>query len=174
MVVVVPIRRAAYAAKSPFRGQAWPGLTEAYKKLKKAEGRGTKANLEFSGDMLDALEFKRTSSGIKLQITGSTAPQADGHNNFSGKSSIPTRKFLPEKGDQFAGSVRSDIDKIIAEHTVTTARIDRQRLRGITTKRELNAELREQFPDLSVRDAKSAILIDDDLRDIFSALLVLF
>jgi len=161
-------------AKSPIRGGSWPVLSTEYKKIKKADGRGTKANLEFSGDMLDGLEFKRTKQGIKLQITGNDAPKADGHNNFSGKSKIPTRRFLPQEGDKFVGNVDSDVRSIIADQIAKSVKVRKSDLRGIETKRQLNTLLRDEFPGVSVKDAKAAILFDEDLRDIFSLLIGLF
>lgn len=161
-------------AKSPFRGESWPGLSEEYKKIKKADGRGTKANLELSGDMLDALEFKRTKDGIKLQVTGTEAPKADGHNNFSGKSNLPTRKFLPQEGDKFVGSIDGNIRSIISDQVTKSMKIKKSDLRGITTKRQLNKFLREEFPTVSVADVKDSILIDDDLRDLFLSVIGLF
>ena len=65
-LIIDTILQRVGAAKSPLQGGSWPVLSDEYKALKKRDGRGTKANLEFSGDMLDALEFKRTNKGIGL------------------------------------------------------------------------------------------------------------
>lgn len=161
-------------AKSPIQGESWPGLDPEYKKLKKREGRGTKANLEFSGDMLDALTFKRTDKGIKLAIGGAQAPKADGHNNFSGRSKLPRRKFLPEEGDKFVSNLNRELNQIVSEAVVSARKLKSRDLRNITTKSALNAFLKDEFEGLTVREAKSAILVDEDLRDLFDDILDLF
>lgn len=162
------------AAKSPFEGQSWPGLSKEYKKIKKKEGRGTKANLEFSGDMLDEFEFTRTSKGVKLQIKGKNAPKADGHNNFSGDSSLPTRRFLPKEGDKFIGNVNRDVNSIIAEETSKSKKIKKSDIAEITSKSALNEFLRDEFPDVELQAIKAAILLDEDLREQFEDLLEFF
>ena len=51
--------------KSPISGQGkFKGLSKEYKKIKLADGRGSEANLELTGAMLDALEYKTTKSGM--------------------------------------------------------------------------------------------------------------
>lgn len=165
-------------SKSPFKGGAWPALTELYKKFKQKEGRGGKANLEFTGDMLDALKFKRTPAGVRLEIKGKEAPKADGHNNFSGQSKIKnTRQFLPKEGDKFSGSVKRDVDSVIADQVAkssSVSKITKSDVSGISTKRELNSFIRDQFAGVELAQAKDAILFDDDLRTIFGGVLGLF
>jgi len=161
-------------AESPIRGADWPALSKEYKKFKKAQGRGSKANMEFHGDMLDALEYVRTDSGVKIQIKGGEAAKADGHNQFGGESGLPKRQFLPEEGDKFKGSLTSDIKSIVAEEAVSRFKVDRIELGRITTKAQLNTFLRGKFPQTPVADVKNAILLNDDLRRIFAFVLGLF
>lgn len=84
---------------SPVSGGAWKKtLSPEYKKIKEKISSAGFANLELTGDMLDALECVVTKDGeLSLQIVGSEAPKADGHNNFSGKSELPAREFIPNE-----------------------------------------------------------------------------
>lgn len=94
--------------KSPVAGGSWKkSLSEEYKKIKeKISGTGF-ANMELTGEMLDALEAKVTSDGkiVVGWFGGKEADKADGHNNFSGKSNLPLRQSIPNNGETF----RSDI-----------------------------------------------------------------
>lgn len=162
-------------ARSPVAGYgAFPELSSDYKKEKKEDGRGTKASLESSGDMMDALKFSTTDEGVKIGIEGSQAGKADGHNNFSGKSRLPLRRFLPDVGESFVSDIESGVAAIVRDAIASGVKIDREELRQVQTKSELNSFLNKMFPDLSVREAKSSILIDDRLRTIFFSVLELF
>ena len=101
---------------SPVRGGAWKAsLSPAYAKLKKEISGNTTANMELTGDMLDALECVVTSRGtLELRIAGSEAPKADGHNNFSGKSELPAREFIPNesKGQTFKQPILNGMKQI--------------------------------------------------------------
>jgi len=161
-------------ATSPIQGESWPALTKEYKSFKQKQGAGSKANMELTGDMLDSLGFSRTKDGVKIGITGFQAPKADGHNNFSGKSELPRRRFLPVKGDKFKGSVEKDIKGIIADAVAKNARIKKRELNKIGSKRELNSFIKESFKGVTIAEAKDAILLDDDLREQFTDILDLF
>jgi len=173
-VIIDGILLAVGKARSPLIDQDWPPLSSEYREEKSEDGRGTKANLELSGDMLDALNFTLTDNGIKLGIVGPEAPKADGHNNFSGKSTLPRRKFLPEEGDSFIPQIENDVRSIISEATVASQLVSKSRINQVTTKDQLNFLLRELYPAISVREAKQAILLDDKLRSLFFPILWLF
>ncbi len=173
-IVIDHILSTVSKAKSPIKGAAWEALSADYKKLKKSAGRGTKANMEFSGDMLDELKNKNTKEGFRIQIKGREAPKADGHNNFSGKSILKTRKFLPGEGDEFNGKVDRDIDSIIADEVAKSKKLNKRNFPPINSRRELNEFIREEFPGVSVQQAKDAILLNDELREEFSDLLDFF
>jgi len=154
--------------KSPIEGQGkFEKLSPKYKKLKQKDGRGGSPNLEFSGSMLDALETKRTSDGVKIQIKGSDAGKADGHNNFSGKSKLPSRQFLPKEGENFKRSARKEVDRIVNEAIVAATKVKKSGLRDIQSRRALTAYLNETFPALSTREAETAILVNPELRELF-------
>lgn len=162
------------AAKSPVKGEIFPALSKDYKEIKSDQGRGTAANLELSGDMLDALLFRRTDKGVKIAILGNEAPKADGHNNFSGQSKIKQRRFLPGDGQSFKSSIESEANSIIREQVAASANVKRSDLRGISTRPGLNDFLRSAFPALTVKQAKNAILINEGLLAIFDPVLSLF
>ena len=160
--------------RSPFGAGAFPPLSKKYKSFKLDEGSEPKPNLELSGEMLDSLSFSHIDIGIKIFVSGEEALRADGHNNFSGDSRIPTRQFLPKKDDSFGSMIEREVSNIISENAIDSSSISRADIAKITTKTQLNDFLREAFPLVSVRQAKSAILVDDNLRTLFAAALVLF
>lgn len=107
------------AGKSPVAGGSWKrSLSPEYKK-KKLETSGVGfANMELDGDMLDALNVVKTRGGkLSLEVGGSQAGKADGHNNHSGKSKLPAREFIPKKGETFNKSILAGIRAIAMEYT---------------------------------------------------------
>lgn len=102
--------------KSPVKGYSWPKLSKDYKKFKESSGHPGVADLQFSGDLLDALQVKKTRGNkIKVVIEGAQAPKADGHNNHSGESQLPLRRFIPsaDDGDEFKSDIIDGIAQII-------------------------------------------------------------
>jgi len=83
------------STKSPIDNRKFQSLSKDYKKFKKSQGRSGVPNLEFTGSMLDALQTVIKGNKITLQIKGKESGKADGHNNHSGKSTLPTRRFIP-------------------------------------------------------------------------------
>lgn len=113
--VVNEILRFVGSGKSPVAGEkaSFPKLDKNYAEDKK--GGNTTANLDLQGDMLDALTFKNVAGGIEIGIFGDEAPKADGHNNHSGESSLPRRRFIPDEDQKFRGRIESGVKKIIKE-----------------------------------------------------------
>lgn len=105
-------------AKSPVKGGPWKrGLSPAYKKIKSQESSSTVANLELTGDMLDALEVvRKRGTTLSLQIEGEEAPKADGHNNHSGDSPLPERRFIPKGGETLRSDIWRDVKRILQEY----------------------------------------------------------
>lgn len=90
-------------------------LSEDYL-IKKEELGGTpEANLELSGDLKNSLRVKKKGDELILTVLSDQQPKADGHNNFSGKSSLPERKFIPnaKKGETFSRDIRDTIKSFI-------------------------------------------------------------
>lgn len=112
--VVNEILRFVGSGKSPVKGEksTFPRLTKEYAQDKK--GGNTTANLDLMGDMLDSLTFKNTRNGIEVGIfQGSEVPKADGHNNFSGESKLPRRRFIPSEDQGFRQRIERGIKDIV-------------------------------------------------------------
>jgi hypothetical protein len=104
-------------SRSPVNGRSFKSLSPDYRKEKEAKGGSGKADLELSGSMLDALTVKKTSNG-KLQILVDDPSQqgkVDGHNNFTGQSKLPERKFIPDESEDFRPAIRKKIKTLIDE-----------------------------------------------------------
>ena len=102
---------------SPVTGRPFKKLSPEYKKKKLSELGVGDADLVFSGDMLDSLIVKST-SGTKLKLTVGSGQQdkADGHNNHSGSSQLPERKFIPISGEEtFSDEIMSGIEEIVRD-----------------------------------------------------------
>jgi hypothetical protein len=105
-------------ATSPVQGAGWQKtLNKRYAKEKSKYSNKLIANMELHGDMLDALEFKETANGIEVGIWDkSEVPKADGHNNFSGDSKLPERRFIPYKGQKFKSDILQEVASIITSY----------------------------------------------------------
>lgn len=155
--LVEQILSSASASKSPVEGEDWPPLSDAYKRQKKAEGLGGKANLEAEGDLLDALGFDETKDGIEIGWTGKQAGKADGHNNLSGDSSIPTRRVLPDVGQEFIPRIQKEAERIISDAIGDEVSLEDSDFQAVTNRDELYSTLKDYFPDLSRAEIRVAI-----------------
>lgn len=152
------------SAKSPVIGEDWPQLSKDYKIKKKQEGLPAKANLEESGAMLNALDYKNTRNGIEIGIFGKEAWKADGHLKFSGeKNNIPQRRFIPAEGQSFKKEIESEIENMIADARVESEDFSKSDLKQIETKSELYTYLEDKFPDMSDSEIRFAVLRNPDL-----------
>lgn len=106
------------SGKSPISGGKWKrGLSREYAKRKAEMSSALFANMELTGDMLDALECVQTRSGkLELRIKGKEAAKADGHNNHSGRSKLPPREFIPKEGQAFKRDIIQGIKDIVREN----------------------------------------------------------
>ena len=116
-IIVDSIRESTSRTISPVTGRGkFKGLSKSYKKFKSESGKGTGANLLFSGDMLSSLESQDVSSNvIEIGIfpDSGEADKADGHNNLSGISSLPTRRFIPGKGETFKIKIMKEVESTL-------------------------------------------------------------
>lgn len=103
--------------KSPVTGRQFKGLSKKYKKRKDEEGATPIANLELEGDMLDSLTVVRREGSLRLSVGAGQQAKADGHNNFTGKSKLPERKFIPDakKGEKLRPGIRDEIKRLVKE-----------------------------------------------------------
>ena len=107
--------------KSPVSGGKFKAsLSKNYKKIKMKESGGSKANLELTGDMLDALDARFSgntlSVGIHKDAGSENMLKAENHNKRTvraRKTSVPERKFIPNKDENFKRNIMRDIKDII-------------------------------------------------------------
>lgn len=100
---------------SPVSGRGkFKALSPKYKKIKDDIGPPI-PNLELDGDMLDSLKAPIKGSTITLKVGFKENDKADGHCNFSGKSKIPTRRFIPKakQGETFKKDIISGMRRLI-------------------------------------------------------------
>jgi len=111
--IVGEILRSVQRGQSPVEGRG------SFKKLDpeyadEFKGGNRSPNLDQQGDMLDALEFEVTTGGVKVGIfEESQVPKADGHNNFSGLSELPVRRFIPDATEDFRRDIKSGVNQIL-------------------------------------------------------------
>ena len=169
--LVEAILSSAHKATSPIDGEgAFAPLSPVYKAKKLADGLPGKANLEYSGDLLDSLTFNETRNGIEIGWFGSEAGKADGHNNLSGDSLIPTRRLIPDMGQSFDSSITEGIDKIISDAIADSFDFKRSDFVDVTTKQELYDALDEYFPGLSRTEIRGVVARSPDLADLLDSL----
>lgn len=104
----------AYKAQSRNRGGKKTGYP--YNVQTKFPGKKVRpVNLELSGDMLDALDYKNVRDGIELSIyKKAEAEKAKTHQQ--GTDLVPQRRFIPStKGEQFITSITVSIKKMFVE-----------------------------------------------------------
>jgi hypothetical protein len=96
---------------SPVSGGPWKKtLSPEYKKIKEKISGQAIANLELTGDMLDALEAKVVDGKIQVGIwDGSQVPKAYNHNVGD---TLPQRQFIPEDGQKFKSPIMEGMKEI--------------------------------------------------------------
>ncbi len=152
--------------KSPINGEGkFKPLSKDYKEFKQSEVGNKLANLELNGDLMSSVDYEIAGSKIKVGVFGSEAPKADGHNNLSGKSSLPQRRFLPDKSQEYVSSVQKEIDRIIAD-AKSESTITKYDLQGIEKKSELYDTLGELLGLSSRAEIKLAVFRSDNLLDL--------
>lgn len=163
--IVESILSSVASQKSPVKGESWPSLERGpYRDKKKSEAGNTEANMELTGDMLDALTFRNTKEGVEVGFFNKQAWKADGHNKFSGKQNhTPKRRFLPGEGQQFVNEITNEINKIIIDAQVGETKFSAEDLKQIETKDDLYDYLSDQL-DMDSRTAiRLAVLRNESL-----------
>lgn len=120
--VLTEVLSACAEGRSPVSGGQWKrSLSKEYREKKLQTSGVGYANMELTGDMLDALEVaQRRGNKLSLQIDGAEGDKADGHNNFTGRSELPTRQFIPTRGQQFKRDIIEGIRRIAEEYSDET------------------------------------------------------
>ena len=157
--------------KSPVLGEDWSPLKLGkYRKFKRKEVGNARANMELTGGMLDALEWKPTPEGIKVGIfDNEEAPKADGHNRMSGrKATMPKRRFLAKEGQKFG--FQNDMKSIVSEAFVSAERFKKSDFVAVASRTGLFRVLKKKFPALSERQVESAALRTPRLANILEEL----
>lgn len=97
---------------SPVSGQSFKKLSKKY--AEKMKGGDRTPNLELDGDLRAAIGHESSEDGIIIGVMDkSQRPKADGHNNFSGKSNLPLRRFIPSEEEKFKKNILNGVDQII-------------------------------------------------------------
>lgn len=158
--------------KSPLSGLSWPKLNPSYKKFKESQNLPGKANLEFTGQMLDDFDVVAKGSGtIELNVTGKkSVSKADGHNNFSGESDLPLRRFLPKEENKFKKNIEQQINDIVAKAVSENLKLSRRKFSNVKSKAAFFGVLKELFPGFSNTQISDAIISNEDLLDEFTSL----
>ena len=146
-------------SKSPIDGSAFVALSKDYAEKKQEETGSSAPNLDLTGDMLSNLDYKITGDTIELGVYGDEAGKADGHNNFSGESKLPTRQFLPKAGESFDDSIVDIINEAIDMYKAENLDIlDESVLKEINNSEELYNYLENEFDMTSKKKIKELIL----------------
>ncbi len=146
-------------SKSPVSGAAYKKtLSKDYGKKKEAETGSKAANLDLTGDMINSIDFEIDGDTLLLGVFGDDAPKADGHNNLSGKSDLPERRFLPKKGESYKREISSLIEEVIANKRAETVNLKDSKLSKIESKSELYEYLQKELGIDSKLKIKNAIL----------------
>ena len=91
-MIVEDIKSFLAEGRSPITGRAFPKLSENYADKKK--NGDTTPNLYLEGDLYESLSYERDGDNLIIGVESDQEKKADGHNNFSGNSSLPPRRFL--------------------------------------------------------------------------------
>jgi phage gpG-like protein len=149
-------------------------LSPEYKKRKIDEVGSGEPNLDLTGEMLNSLTYKVQGEKIELGVFGEDAPKADGHNNFSGKSSLPQRRFLPGEGQEFKSDIKRLVKETVESYKADNVRVTKEDLKDIESKKDLYDYLKDQIGDLPrkrlaelvLQSELAAELDDADLLDL--------
>lgn len=109
--------------------------------------------------MLDQLSYQITDEGIKIGVFGDAAPRADGHNNLSGRSELPLRRFLPAEGELFRDGIMREVERILADAAPEEISEDdfEQSFAGVSTSSELYDRLGALFNLTSRSEIRRAV-----------------
>lgn len=145
-------------SKSPLDGSRYKALSPEYKKQKKADGAPGVPNLDLTGDMLGSLEYRETPTGIEIGVFGKEAPKADGHNNFSGDSTLPERRFLPGEGESFRPGITKEVEAIIADAVSQNVEPTIDMFQDVSAPSDLYDILIDAFNVDTMTEARNAVL----------------
>lgn len=106
--------------KSSVKGGRWKKkLTPGYLKKKKEESGVGYANLELTGDMLDAFDTSVVGRRVRLEVSGDEEGKAEGNLLGSyGRSPDPSkaRQFMPLGSQQLSPDIISGVKEILERY----------------------------------------------------------
>lgn len=104
--------------KSPVSGQrSFKTLSKEY--AEKEKGGRRLPNLRLEGDLYKGIEVVDSPKGaLRLTVTQSQMNKADGHNNFTGRSKLPKRQFVPDEraNQKFKRDIEIGIKEIVSRY----------------------------------------------------------
>lgn len=150
--------------RSPVTGESFEPLSAPYKKEKVNDGFSGTPDLSRSGDMLDSLDFRLVDGGLEIGVYGEAALRADGHNNLSGDSELPTRQFLPDVGEEFTSDIMEGVDKLVADGLASE--VQSSDLANVNSSSELYDALMETLGLESRAAVRSAVLNSPELYNL--------
>lgn len=116
--------------------------------------------------MISALDFKVSGNEITIGVFGDDAPKADGHNNLSGASTLPLRRFLPGEGETYTRDIRKLIQDEVAFTKADNSSSGLEALiEDIETKAELYAALESVLGEQS-RGKLKELALGSSIRDL--------
>ena len=104
----------------PVAGEpSWPRLDKEYAK---EEHNGDRTpTLNATGRLRDSLQFRTIDDGVEVGIFHkSQQGKADGHNNFSGKSQLPQRRFVPSERQNYQPEIMAKVLRILDAYRTTS------------------------------------------------------
>jgi phage gpG-like protein len=111
-VVIDEIQSYLAKGESPVDGQSFPSLSKKYAESEKNGNRTPNLNLQ--GDLWDSLAVEFDDSKMIVGVFDKReTPKADGHNNFSGDSKLPQRRFIPNKDESFRPAIMRKVQTLI-------------------------------------------------------------
>lgn len=160
-LIVDEIKIKLAKGESPVQGESFDPLSEEYAKKEKNGNRRPNLNLE--GDLWDSLEAKFEDNKLIVGVFDSKeVPKADGHNNFSGESKLPQRRFIPDEDQSFRPEIMRKINILINERRETEQ--DRETFQDFMS---VARGAQAATSTITINEIVGARIIDDLLDSIF-------
>ena len=113
--------------------------------------------------MWDSIEAKFDGNKLLVGVFDKKeVPKADGHNNFSGESKLPKRRFIPDEDQSFRPSIMRKINILIDERRETEQ--DRDTFEDFMS---VARGARAATSTITINEVVGARIIDDLLDSIF-------
>jgi phage gpG-like protein len=113
-LIVEKIKEFLRQGESPVNGESFDPLSKEY--AAKMKGGDKTPNLLFYGDLYDSITFEPSDKGVVvglIEASENDIGKADGHNNFSGKSKLPQRRFIPKGRQKFNDEIMAEVNDIV-------------------------------------------------------------